>query len=51
MAYLGQPVILSRTPSHVVAHPPALGQHSAEVLRELGFASDEIRRLHEQGIV
>jgi formyl-CoA transferase len=51
VAYLGQPVTLSRTPSHVVAHPPALGQHSAEVLRELGYASEEIRRLHEQGIV
>ena len=51
VAYLGQPVTLSRTPSHVVAHPPALGEHSAEVLRELGYASEEIRRLHEQGIV
>jgi formyl-CoA transferase len=51
VAYLGQPVTLSRTPSHVVAHPPALGEHSAEVLRELGYASEEIRQLHEQGIV
>ena len=34
VAYLGQPVTLSRTPSQVVSHPPALGEHTVEVLRE-----------------
>ena len=51
VAYLAQPVTLSRTPSHVVAHPPALGEHTAEVLRELGYASETIELLMKQGIV
>jgi crotonobetainyl-CoA:carnitine CoA-transferase CaiB-like acyl-CoA transferase len=51
VAYLGQPVTLNRTPSHVVAHPPALGEHTADVLRDLGYADDEVQRLKKQGIV
>jgi formyl-CoA transferase len=51
VAYLGQPVTLSRTPSHDVAHPPAPGEHTAEVLRELGLGDAEIERLQSQGIV
>ena len=49
--YLGQPVTLSRTPSRVVAHPPALGEHTAEVLREIGFDDAGIARLQSEGIV
>ena len=49
--YLGQPVTLSRTPSRVVAHPPALGEHTAEVLREIGFDDAGITRLRSEGIV
>jgi crotonobetainyl-CoA:carnitine CoA-transferase CaiB-like acyl-CoA transferase len=51
VAYLGQPVTLSRTPSHVVAHPPAQGEHTVEVLRELGLGDAEIEALQRQGIV
>jgi formyl-CoA transferase len=49
--YLGQPVTLSRTPSHVVSHPPDLGQHTADVLREFGYDDAEIERLAGQGII
>ncbi len=51
VAYLGQPVTLSRTPSHVASHPPALGEHTAEVLHELGYDAAEIEQLSKQGIV
>ncbi len=50
-AYLGQPVTLSRTPSLVVSHPPALGEHTAQVLGELGYAPAAIAQLQQQGIV
>ena len=49
--YLGQPVTLSRTPSRVVAHPPALGEHTAEVLRDLGYDDAGIARLKNDGII
>ncbi len=49
--YLGQPVTLSRTPSKAVAHPPKQGEHTAEVLRELGYRDGEIEDLRKKGIV
>ncbi len=44
--FVGQPVTLSRTPSRIVATPPEQGQHTDEVLKEFGFAADEIEKLH-----
>lgn len=43
--YLGQPFTLSRTPSHVAAHPPRAGEHTDAVLAEAGYAPDEIAAL------
>jgi crotonobetainyl-CoA:carnitine CoA-transferase CaiB-like acyl-CoA transferase len=51
VAYLGQPVTLSRTPSRVAAHPPDLGEHTDEVLRELGYDEAQVARLRNGGIV
>jgi len=49
--YLGQPVTLSRTPSHAYAHPPRQGEHTAEVLKEFGYRDGEIEDLRKKGIV
>jgi crotonobetainyl-CoA:carnitine CoA-transferase CaiB-like acyl-CoA transferase len=49
--YLGQPITMSRTPSHAYAHPPKQGEHTAEVLREIGYRDGEIEDLRKKGIV
>jgi len=49
--YLGQPVTLSRTPSHVVSHPPAQGEHTPEILREIGYSEAAVEDLRKKGIV
>jgi crotonobetainyl-CoA:carnitine CoA-transferase CaiB-like acyl-CoA transferase len=48
---LGMPVKLSRTPGRVRRGGPSLGEHTAEVLRESGFADAEIAALLESGAV
>jgi crotonobetainyl-CoA:carnitine CoA-transferase CaiB-like acyl-CoA transferase len=48
---LGVPVKLSRTPGRVDSPAPALGEHTAEVLREAGYAEDEVRELLDAGAV
>jgi formyl-CoA transferase len=50
-AYVGQPVRLSRTPSQIVAHPPALGEHTDAVLAELGLGTAEIAELRARKVV
>ena len=47
MTLVGQPFTLSRTPSRLVAPPPALGEHTGAVLKEFGFSAKEIAKLRE----
>lgn len=48
---LASPLHLSDTPASLRRHPPLLGEHTDEVLGELGYALAEIARLREQGAV
>ncbi len=48
---VGFPIKLSRTPAAVESAAPALGQHTDEVLRSIGFDDERIAALHEQGAV
>ena len=50
-ANIGIPVKLSETPGRFQKPAPTLGQHTDEVLRQLGRSDDEIAELRSQGIV
>jgi len=45
------PVTLSRTPGAVVSASPDLGEHTDQVLAELGYSKDDIAALHRDGAV
>jgi crotonobetainyl-CoA:carnitine CoA-transferase CaiB-like acyl-CoA transferase len=45
------PVKLHGTPGEVRKRPPMLGEHNEEVLRELGYSSEEIAALKKDGTV
>ena len=47
---VGVPYKLSRTPAAVERHPPLLGEHTDEILRErLGLSPAQVAELREQG--
>ncbi len=48
---IGPPVRLSASPPRVRRRPPALGEHTEEVLADLGFGADEIGSLEESGVI
>jgi crotonobetainyl-CoA:carnitine CoA-transferase CaiB-like acyl-CoA transferase len=49
---VANPIKLSATPPSYERAPPMVGQHTAEVLRELaGVERDELERLRGLGIV
>ena len=51
LTLVGQPVKLSRTPSQLVAAPPALGQHTDAVLKEFGFSAKQIAALRKANAI
>jgi crotonobetainyl-CoA:carnitine CoA-transferase CaiB-like acyl-CoA transferase len=48
---VAQPARLSRTPAALKTATPELGQHTDEVLADLGFSPKEILLLKEQGVI
>jgi formyl-CoA transferase len=47
---VGQPVQLQRTPSTIVRSAPKRGEHSEEILKELGLEAGELSSLKSKGV-
>ena len=47
----GLPLKFSETPGRIELHPPRLGQHTAEVMRRLGYTDAAIEDLAARGVV
>jgi crotonobetainyl-CoA:carnitine CoA-transferase CaiB-like acyl-CoA transferase len=48
---ISQPVALTRTPAQIRRPAPGWGEHTREMLAEMGYAADDIERLYEEGVV
>ncbi len=47
----GLPIKLSETPGRWDRHPPHLGEHTGEVLRQLGYGAEQVATLAARGAV
>ncbi len=48
---VGQPIIMSRTPSRIRTPPPLMGEHTDELLRELGYNDERIAALRAAAVI
>lgn len=51
MSMAGLPIKFSESPGAVRLPPPRLGQHTAEVLAEMGYTATQIQTLTQQGTI
>jgi formyl-CoA transferase len=48
---VASPIKVSGLAAPVPVPPPRLGQHSQEVLEELGYSAEQIRHLRASGVI
>ena len=51
VAVINQPFRLSRTPHEIRTATPGCGEHTDEILRELGYRDGDIADLHKRNVV
>jgi formyl-CoA transferase len=47
---VGQPMTLSRTPSNIARTAPRRGEHSDEILSELGYSADALADMKQREV-
>ncbi|MGA0569986.1 CaiB/BaiF CoA transferase family protein [Variovorax sp. VNK109] len=50
LRYTRSPATWSDTPMAITRHPPTIGEHSVELLEELGYSSTQIEEFFEAGV-
>jgi crotonobetainyl-CoA:carnitine CoA-transferase CaiB-like acyl-CoA transferase len=48
---VGSPLKLSRTPAEIRRHPPLFGEHTKEVLGQLGYTEPDIKEMEQNRII
>lgn len=48
---IGFPIKFSNTPGEIYAHAPILGEHTEEILQQLGYAKDKIEQIRRNGVI
>ena len=48
---LGQPILMSRSKASVKRPPPTLGEHTDEVLADIGYSASDIAKMRKDGAV
>jgi crotonobetainyl-CoA:carnitine CoA-transferase CaiB-like acyl-CoA transferase len=51
LKHLGIPIKFRDEPGRINFNWPELGQHGPEILREIGYADNEIARLRKDGVI
>jgi crotonobetainyl-CoA:carnitine CoA-transferase CaiB-like acyl-CoA transferase len=47
----GMPIKFYKTPGSIRLHPPMLGEHTNELLQELGYSERDVAALQSSGLV